>query len=257
MIKSRVKNFPDDLSQLIEHVKEVSYELLDKDLLSIYVMGSLGYADYIPNWSDVDIDVIISENRSDITELNGVSKRIRELVKRKSNMNVVVKCYPLWILNNHEINHEYGIACRSVMLLDTAIHVFGKDIRSLITRPSIEILRLEAINVLENMLKKSDDWWKNSSSDDLAGLLSLPARLIVTCESGKVISKRIALELLLNNFKNELPKECYLWNIWALCCRFSKSSQEFPSELHQEITSATIHQLDWCLHRFRKIYAAT
>jgi hypothetical protein len=213
---------------------------------SLYALGSLGYGNYVPGWSDIDLDVIITspveESRLDLVRLG---ESLTSRVHDSGHLDVDVKCFHLDELGAAPTSTLYGVANRQIMLLDSAVHLHGTDIRHIVPRPTHKALREEAERIATDLSGMDGTWWETRPLDDLAALLALPARLLHTARTGEVVDKRTALENLLQQHSTDLPAECWAWSSWALACRFSPAARRLPECHGAQAREAARSALRW------------
>lgn len=218
-LESRV---PQEAFDSIREAVRVACERLGTRLRSIYGVGSLGYGNFAPGWSDIDIDLVVHDSGPELStaeDLLNIGYNIRDAIYGAGFASVDIKCYSLAVLNDPNTVYEYGIANRAVMLIDSARCLWGDDIRPFVERPSLHRLIKESRHVLHGLLARPDDWWNSLPLDDMAALLALPGRLLETAASGRVVSKVEALETLLTRRGGEIPAAAWPWCVWALGCR--------------------------------------
>jgi nucleotidyltransferase-like protein len=246
---------PLEKRKAISRIREI-IPRLDKALggrgWSLYALGSLAYGNYVPGWSDIDLDVLLSRPqrlcRGDHEQL---AAQLTALAHDLGHQDIDVKCFGVGELNQPEKSILYGIANRVVMLLDSAVHLHGPDVRSLVTRPSLAVLQVETQRVASALVEMGDAWWESRPLDDLAALLALPARLLHTTCTGEVIDKRRALESFLADRQIGISPEAWAWCNWALACRFSPAVRELPASAGPSARAAAYEVLGWVSVRLK------
>lgn len=212
--------FPNESIVVIDEVVDCALGIFGGDLISIYGMGSLGYGGYVPGWSDWDIDIIVqTTSEQDAIEKYKLGKKIEENLINKGYTRLDIRAYSYQDLNNNKTPSSFGQKSRALMLIDSAKLIYGDDVKQKIERPSKEEMIDESIELIEWMLNQEDDWWKNRPLDDLAAFIALPARFIYSADTGKVAGKKLALEYLLENHKELITQDAYLWVVWAYAKR--------------------------------------
>jgi hypothetical protein len=131
------------------------------------------------------------------------------------------------------------------MLLESARLLFGEDVRGEVKLPDRKALSTEAITVAAGLRDKPDSWWASRPLDDTAALLALPGRLLITCETGKVVGKTAALELLLRDYCETVPAGTWSWLIWALAVRTNPLARGLPSAWMPEAQYAARSLVTW------------
>jgi hypothetical protein len=212
---------------------------------ALYGMGSLGYGNYVPGWSDLDLDVILPDGPADYDEAE-----LTEYASRAGYPDVDVKTFTLSELLHPDEELLYGVANRLVMLIDSARHLYGPDIRPQLARPGRDTLRAESARVAAALAGMSDEWWATRPLDDLAALLALPARLLYTAGTGRVTDKQTALEYLLSS-GDAPPAELWPWLGWALACRMSAAIRRLPESAVPLGQAAARRGLSWAEGRLR------
>jgi hypothetical protein len=215
--------------------------LLGNEGWALYGMGSLGYGNYVPGWSDLDLDIVLVDAAAD--EPNDIAERANLSLLDNGYSDVDVKCFRLSDLCQPGLQLLYGLANRRVMLLDSAVHLYGPDIRSMIPRPEEGELRQECRRVADNLTNMPDEWWASRPLDDLAAILALPARLLYTAATGQVVSKTEALESLLAS--RQVDHRFWPWLSWALACRFSAAVRLLPAEAANDAQATGRELLRW------------
>jgi hypothetical protein len=227
---------------------------LGNRLRAIYALGSLGYGGYVPGWSDIDLDLIIIDSvKGRDAELRDVGRTMSARLEKVGFAGVDVRCYTLPDLNAPSTVHEYGIAVRSVMLLDSAQCIYGEDIRGEIARPTIERLRDEAKGIMSGMLKKDAAWWDCMPDDDLAAFMALPCRMLFTAENGAVVGKSAAIEWFASRYGNELSADVWPWVAWARACRASAALRRPPNSILPTARRAAREFMSWALRRLEAL----
>ncbi|MFI5993971.1 hypothetical protein ACIBAC_19300 [Streptomyces sp. NPDC051362] len=213
---------------------------------TLYALGSLGYGGYVPGWSDIDLDVIVSDPGE--LDLAKLSSEITEASNELNSDEIDVKLFDLDALIERNRSIDYGIANRVVMLLDSAKLLHGPDIRSRLPRPTHMELHDEARNIAEALTGKSDEWWNTRPVDDLAAIIALPARLYYTTAVGKVTSKQQALSYFLkSDAAGTYPPEAWTWATWAYLARFTADARKPPMSGLPMLRSAARSGLEWIL----------
>ncbi len=211
---------------------------------SLYGMGSLGYGNYVPGWSDLDLDVVVD---GDLGPVDALAERVNDALHGDGYGAVDVKCFRLQDLREPGLELLYGIANRRVMLLDSAVHLFGPDIRALVPRPSPGELREECRRVAGGLAGMPDDWWATRPIDDLAAILALPLRLLHTAATGAVVDKTTALEAALSS--DQVEPRHWPWLSWALACRYSPAVRKLPAAAADDARVAGRDLLRWAAAR--------
>lgn len=221
--KIDVSIFPEETRDLIQKVVCKAMDIFNKDLVAIYAMGSLGYGGYVTGWSDLDIDIIVNCSSQDdsITKYNLGKKLQNELITEEYD-RLDIRTYNHNMLNLCNTPSEFGERSRAIMLIDSAKLIYGKDIRDEVNRPSRIELGKESLKLINWMLNKDDEWWINRDIDDVAAFLALPARFIYSVDTGKVAGKKLAFEYIFSNYVDKIPKDTYLWVVWAYSKRISE-----------------------------------
>jgi hypothetical protein len=234
------------LARAAQAVEAIRALLGDGDW-SLYGMGSLGYGNYVPGWSDLDLDIVLPADHD--ASPADLADKINQTMHADGFTDVDVKCFRLTELTTPGQRLLYGLANRRVMLVDSARHLYGRDIRAQITRPGLEELRAESRQVAADLAAMPDDWWATRPLDDLAAILALPARLVHTASTGQVVDKTTALESALNRV--EFDPVYWPWLSWALACRFSEAPRRLPTAAANEarrvgrsLLRATAERLD-------------
>lgn len=247
-----MKPAPADAQSAIDATITVAKKTLGERLRAIFAMGSLGYGGYVPGWSDADIDLIVHDNGETADELLAQGFDIRDAVHQLGYPEIDIKCYSIAILNNPETSYEYGSANRAVMLRESARLLAGEDVRAEVQPPGRATLIKEAIAIARGLAGKSDAWWDDRPLDDTAALLALPGRLLITCDTGKVAGKTVALELLLRDYGAEVPRECWPWLSWALSVRSIPLARTVPDKCLPNGQRAARSLLNWILPLLKK-----
>lgn len=198
--------------------------MIGDDGWSLYGMGSLGYGNYVPGWSDLDLDIVLLDDRFASTA--DLADRLNEHMRETRFEDVDVKCFHLTDLTTPGLQLLYGLANRRVMLVDSARHLYGPDIRSVVPRPGLPELRTECWRVAADLAAMSDEWWATRPINDLAAIIALPARLLHTAETGEVVDKTTALESALA--ESWFDPRHWSWLSWALACRYSAAARLLP-----------------------------
>jgi hypothetical protein len=240
-----MKPAPADAQSAINATIAVAKKTLGERLRAIFAMGSLGYGGYVPGWSDADIDLIVHDRGENADELLAEGFAIRDAIHQLGYPDIDIKCYTTAILNNPETSYEYGSANRAVMLRESARLLAGEDVREEIQPPGRVTLIREAIAVARGLAGKSDAWWDDRPLDDTAALLALPGRLLITCDTGKVVGKTVALEMLLRDHGAEVPGESWPWLIWALSVRSIPLARTVPGNCLPDAQRAARSLLNW------------
>lgn len=196
--------------------------LVGDDGWALYGMGSLGYGNYVPGWSDLDLDVVVLDDA--MGPVGDLADELNHKLHSNDFADVDVKCFHLRDLVEPGLQLLYGLANRRVMLLDSAVHLHGPDIRDQVPRPDATELRRECRQVADGLVGMAEDWWASRPLDDLAAILALPARLLYTADTGQVTDKTRAIESLLAS--GTVDHRFWPWLSWALACRFSAAPRQ-------------------------------
>jgi hypothetical protein len=208
---------------------------------ALFGMGSLGYGNYVPGWSDLDLDIVlIDDGLGSVAEL---CTDVNGALHTGGYTDVDVKCFRLEDFCKPGMQLLYGLANRRVMLVDSAVHLYGPDIRPLVRRPSIDELREESRKVADGLADMPDEWWATRPIDDLAAILALPARLLYTATTGTVVDKTTSLEALLTS--KQIEPRFWPWLSWALACRFSPAVRQIPVVAADEARTVGRDLLRW------------
>ncbi len=242
-----MEQVPKETQQAIEYTIQVARQVLGSRLRAIYALGSLGYGGYVPGWSDIDIDLIVTDCGASAAELLEEGFQIRDAVHAANYSMVDIKCYTTTILNDVSNGYEYGIANRAVMVLDSAKLLTGQDVSTEIQRPSQLDLCIEAVTVAHSLYNKPSDWWITRPCDDVAALFALPGRLLITSRNGKVVNKVPALEFLLTTYQESLPPGAWTWVVWALACRSITLARLLPDHVLADAQQSARQLLGWSL----------
>lgn len=95
-------SFPIEYKQVLIEVLKVSKEELKDNLLSITLGGSGGKNNIIPQWSDLDIYIVIK--KYDINQIKNIQKRLE-----KSSIHVGLTIYSLYEIKNDLIDFKTKI----------------------------------------------------------------------------------------------------------------------------------------------------
>lgn len=227
---------------------------LSGSIWSLYALGSVGEGGYVPGWSDIDLDVVVSMGQHGSSETSRLAEEITGEVNEDGSDEVDVKVFGLGLLKDRSRSIDYGLANRVVMLLDTALHIHGPDIRHELARPSDRELLEESRSIAGVLAAKDEEWWSTRPVDDLAALLALPARLCYTVDTGKVTSKQNAFSTFLSSPKAEsFPGNAWLWANWAYLTRFTAETRVPPAATMDSLREAARDGLEWVaryLHDF-------
>jgi hypothetical protein len=231
----------------VEATIKIALQHLGERLRAIYAMGSLGYGGYVPGWSDIDLDLVVDDLGESAKTLLSKGLQVRDAIHNIGYTAVDVKCYTTTILNGASTNYEYGIANRAVMMLDSAKLIYGVDVRSEVNRPEIATLCAEAVTVAHGLFGQPNSWWISRPLDDVAALLALPGRLLVTCETGQVVGKMPALKLLLQEHADSVPITTWPWLVWALAARSIPLIRDMPLSVLPSAQQAARELLEWAI----------
>lgn len=195
---------------------------------ALYGMGSLGYGNYLRGWSDLDLDVVVVDGAVPaLTAITG--DELSDWIARQGFPDVDIKVFPVERLQTLSDVPLYGLANRVAMLVDSAVHLHGEDIRGVLPRPTLPVLAREAAQVALALGRQDEQWWARRPRDDVAALLALPARLLYTTRTGRVVDKRTALESLFSEVPQP-PADLWPWFSWALACRLSPVVRDLPEQ---------------------------
>jgi hypothetical protein len=216
---------------------------------SLFGMGSLGYGNYVPGWSDLDLDIVVADDA--VAPADALADRVNDALHASGYADVDVKCFRLKDLREPGLELLYGLANRRVMLADSAVHLHGPDIRPLVPRPGIDELRRECLSVAAGLAEMPDQWWATRPVDDLAAIVALPARLLYTATTGRVVDKTTALEALLSS--KQVEARFWAWLSWALACRFSPPARQLPAAAADDARTAGRDLLRWSSARLHAL----
>ncbi|GMQ55726.1 hypothetical protein AN1V17_01180 [Vallitalea sediminicola] len=222
-LQSETSRFPTETRELIQKVIKKAVETFKEDLIAIYAMGSLGYGGYVNGWSDLDIDIIVEcSSKKDSQDKYKIGKIMQNELISEEYDRLDVRTYNHKMLNDCNTPSEFGERSRASMLVDSSKLIYGKDIRNEVNRPTNIQLGKESLDLIKWMLGQDDEWWDNRDIDDVAAFLALPARFIYSIDTGKVAGKKLAFEYIFENHQDKIPKDTYLWLMWAYCKRVSE-----------------------------------
>lgn len=196
-------------------------------LRAVYVVGSVAYGGFVPGWSDIDIEIIVSDGDAIQERRNAETARtVRRGVHQRGHTRVDVKCYSSRVLEFAARTYRYGIRNRIVMLRESGLLVVGASVLTRLPTPDIESLRAEGLGVAVGLGQLDDHWWDSRPADDLAALLALPMRLLITSRTGSVVGKGHALQRTLTDWNDAWPMTSLPWVSWAMLCRSEPAARE-------------------------------
>lgn len=132
-------------------ITEIIKHHLDADIYSIYLGGSLSRDDYIIGISDIDIYFIVEKRNSEI------EKHIEDIAKSLTSryLNDLVSWCPDGVTISYTTYEDVisgtswlGYGSEYFSFVKTANLLFGKDIKSLLIKPSVDTIKQTALSSL-------------------------------------------------------------------------------------------------------------
>ena len=226
-------------------------EAFGERLIAVYGLGSLGYDGYVPGWSDFDLDVLVDTGYEEAPEDYRIGKKIEKEVQNAGFERIDIRVYNPDHLNERKTILTYGQCSRALMLTDSSVLLYGRDVRHQIIRPTIPECNGEAIGLLKKMLANPETWWNQLPWDDIAAHYALVCRFHYTADEGRVAGKRVALEYFISHYAAQMTPEMLRWMLWALSCRLSYHPLFIQDTLHgdavvclQDLFRMTLHMLE-------------
>jgi len=248
-----VEEIPTEGIERLEKLVQVASSLLGPSLRAIYGMGSLGYGGFVSEWSDFDIDIILFDQNKQQSYYADIAEKIQNELLNRGYDRIDVKCYSVEQINSSSIKYSHGLKNRSLMLLDSALLIWGSEIKREIVRPTMEELNEESLQILNWLKKRPLKWWLSRPLDDTAAYLALPARLFYTFHNEQIIDKKSALEYFLSNYSERFERKLWLWVSWALSVRYTSVTKGIPTDLLVEGQRSSMELIEWAHEQLEQL----
>ncbi len=208
-----------DINELLLLTKSALQDILDKNLVNLYLFGSLSYGDFNPNSSDIDL-VVITNDPLNQHELNLVKQLHRQLQEHDPKWGDRMECSytPIQMLQNilppQKPRPYYGCGIfydeapygnewiiNNYLLYQHGIALIGPDFKTLI--PSIEMQEVQKACVRDLFQewepKITDIEWLDNSHYQSYLVMNL-CRILYTVLCGVAGTKKEAADWAKNEF---------------------------------------------------------
>ena len=203
----------DELNAAIYKMQQRIVNILDFSKPSIYLYGSVVLDDFKPGWSDIDILVLTQEPISEEQANQLVLLRQALLTEEPANpyyrafeggmlslnafLSGTADRVVYWGTSGQRIARKYDFdAFCMCQLLDSAVLLYGNDVRSCFAYPSFDALKANVQRHYEAVRKYAQ---KTDRSLYSYGWLLDISRCIYTLRTGKILPKTAAGEWALHS----------------------------------------------------------
>ncbi len=126
---------------------------MDREVISVALLGSVTRDDFTPGWSDLDVLVVVRSRKA--------ARKVKELSEAiNKKFHPVAKGAPilsLWIDTYPDVLNWFGRGCEYYNTVKNYIHVQGEDLRTKLKEPSWEEVRASIaafLKELKNVMSK-------------------------------------------------------------------------------------------------------